>query len=663
MGIDKKNKNVFFSTWYYILIILIFGFLTLKHNNIIGMVEIISAMVLWLISYFVKSRKQIKILKMLEHDIMTADVHSKNALMHFPLPTAITNLDGKVIWSNDSFSEIFGGGDMYGENISKLFTGFSYDDFVKSNELGMMAEVTAKDRHFKMAVSVSLSEKSKMFVSYFYEITDYAELKKKYSDEMNFLCRVYIDNYDEMLSSAPQNSKPKIQAQLDEIINEWIGKSNGVSVKYEKDKYLVFFENKYLEGFIKDKFDVLNKVRAISEGNTLPVTISIGVGVRGENLGENDNFSKDAINMALGRGGDQAVIKDNDQFRFYGGTTKEHEKSTRVKARVVSFALNGLIANAQDVLIMGHRNADMDSVGSAFGLYRLCKNQGKNVNIIMENYDQTVKNMLSKLENVEEYSGIFISNVQAMSKANSQTLLIVVDTHKPSICECPKLLEAIPQIVVIDHHRRGTEFIQNASLIYHEPYASSTSEMVTEILQYAPEKTVLTKLEAECLYAGICVDTKNFTFKTGVRTFEAASYLRKHGVDTVSIKKVFQQDLPNYIIKADIIKNARIIRDNIAISVCSEILSGAQNVIAQSADELLNIKGITASFVLSLNDDKTVSISGRSLGEINVQVILEKLGGGGHLTVAGAQLEDSTINDAEVKLEAAIEEYYIDAAN
>ena len=312
---------------------------------------------------------------------------------------------------------------------------------------------------------------------------------------------------------------------------------------------------------------------------------------------------------------------------------------------------------------MGHRNADMDSVGSAFGLDRICKIHGKNVNIIMETYDQTVKNMLSRLENVDEYSGIFINGSQALSKVQTGTLLIVVDTHKPSICDCTQLLEKVKQIVVIDHHRRGAEFIQNTALIYHEPYASSTSEMVTEILQYAPEKVGLTKLEAECLYAGISVDTKNFTFKTGVRTFEAASYLRKHGVDTVSIKKVFQQDLNTYIVKADIIKNAQIVRDNIAISVCEQKLKDDQNVIAQSADELLNIKGIIASFVLSKLKDGVISISGRSLGEINVQVILEKLGGGGHLTVAGAQLEDVTLFEAKERLCDAIEDYYLDTAN
>ncbi len=660
---EQKNKNVFFNTWYYILIIFIFGIVTFFCNSVIGIIEILTAITLALISYFVKSRKQIKILKMLEQDIMSAELQTKNSLIHFPLPTAICSSEGKILWSNDEFSNVFGGGDMFDEDISKLFSGLKFFEFVKSSELGTTADVTTGDKHFNVAISVSKSDKKQIYILYFYDVTEYAELKRKFYEQKTIECRLYIDNYDEMLQSTPQSSKPRLQAQLDEIISEWIGQNNGVSVKYEKDKYLIIFENKYLDNFIKNKFEILTKVRGINEGNTLPVTISVGIGVGGESISENTNFAKDAINMALGRGGDQAVIKDDEQFRFYGGNTKEYEKSTRVKARVVSFALNGLVANAQDVLIMGHRNADMDSVGSAFGLYRICKNHGKNVNIVMESYDQTVKNMISRFENIEEYAGIFINNAQAISKAHPQTLLIVVDTHKPSICECPQLLDTVKQIVVIDHHRRGAEFIQNTALIYHEPYASSTSEMVTEILQYAPEKSSLTKLEAECLYAGIFVDTKNFTFKTGVRTFEAASFLRKHGMDTISIKKVFQQDLSSYSIKADIIKNAKIVRDNIAISICEQKLKDEQVIVAQSADELLNIRGITASFVLSYVRDNVISISGRSLGEINVQIILEKLGGGGHLTVAGAQLEDVSLEEAEEKLKDAIEEYYLDAAN
>lgn len=660
---EQKNKNVFFSTWYYILIIFIFGAATVLNNAVLGAIEIIAAVVLALLSYFIRSRKQIKVLKVLQQDIMSAELQTKNSLIHFPLPTIITDDDGKILWANDDFAAIFGGGDMFGENVSGLFDEMSFDELKKNAEKNLTSDAVSKDKHFKVATSVSKNEKKQIYVSYFYDIGELYSVKQKYIDEKTFECRLFIDNYDELMQTTPDASKPRLQALIDEKINDWINENAGISVKYEKDKYFILFEYKCFEKMIKDKFDVLNKVRTLNEGNTLPATISIGIGVNGGDVAANDGFAKDAVNMALGRGGDQAVIKDEEQFKFYGGNTKEYEKSTRVKARVVSFALNGLIANAGDVLIMGHRNADMDSVGAAFGLYRICKTQGKNVSIIMETYDQTVKNMLLRLENVDEYSGIFVNGSHAMSKLHEGTLLIVVDTHKPSICDSPQLLEKAKQIVVIDHHRRGAEFVQNTALIYHEPYASSTSEMVTEILQYAPEKTKLTKLEAECLYAGISVDTKNFTFKTGVRTFEAASYLRKHGVDTVSIKKVFQQDLSSYIIKADIIKNAQIVRDSIAISLCEQKLGDGQNVIAQSADELLNIKGITASFVLSKLRDGLVSISGRSLGEINVQVILEKLGGGGHLTVAGAQIENVSLTEAKEKLIEAIDAYYMDTVN
>ena len=366
--------------------------------------------------------------------------------------------------------------------------------------------------------------------------------------------------------------------------------------------------------------------------------------------------------MALGRGGDQVVIKDDEQFRFYGGNSREYEKSTRVKARVVSFALNGLIQNAENVVVMSHKNADIDCLGASFGIYRMCRMSQKSVHILLETYDQTVQNMLARFENAEEYSELFISNQQAQSLVKANTLLVVVDTHKPSLVENASLLSKTNQIVVIDHHRRGAEFIEHTALIYHEPYASSTCEMITEILQYTSDKMSVTKLEAECLYAGILVDTKNFTFKTSVRTFEAASFLRKQGVDTVAIKMLFQQDLSSYIKRADIVRNAEIVYDRIAISCCEEQDSSAHILIAQAADELLNIKGITASFILCRNH-KGVIISGRSLGGINVQVILEKLGGGGHLTSAGAQLDDVTTDEVKERLLRAIDDYYLETTN
>ncbi|MBO5930054.1 MAG: DHH family phosphoesterase, partial [Clostridia bacterium] len=410
------------------------------------------------------------------------------------------------------------------------------------------------------------------------------------------------------------------------------------------------------------KFDILNRVRNISENNTISATISIGIGLNGGTLSENDAFAKNAINMALGRGGDQFVIKDNEQFRFYGSSTKEHEKSTRVKARVVSFALAGLINNAENVVVLTHNNADVDGFGAALGIYRICRIQDKPINICMDTYDRTVANMIARLENSEEYEGLVISTAQAATKITQNTLIVIVDTHKTSLLEASALLKPTKQIVLIDHHRRSADFIEHTALVYHEPYASSACEMVTEILQYTTDKMSLTKLEAEALYSGIVIDTKNFTFKTGVRTFEAASFLRKQGVDTVAVKTMFQQDLQSYIKRSEIIKNATIVRENIAVSIAPVSDESTHVVAAQAADELLNVKGITASFVI-FNAGNSVNISGRSLGGINVQLILEKLGGGGHLTIAGAQLPELTQNEAKEQLLAAIDEYYLESTN
>jgi len=433
-------------------------------------------------------------------------------------------------------------------------------------------------------------------------------------------------------------------------------------IKYEKDKYYITFEYRYLEQFIKTKFDILNKIRSINEGNTIPASISVGIGLNGNSLSENDIFAKNAINMALGRGGDQVVIKDDEQFRFYGSSTKEHEKSTRVKARVVSFALSGLINNADNVIVLTHKNADVDGFGAALGIYRICRMHEKDVNICMETYDRTVSNMLSRLENSEEYDGLIITASQAASRITANTLIVVVDTHKVSLLESPVLLKPTKQIVIVDHHRRSADFIEHTALVYHEPYASSACEMVTEILQYTSDKMSLTKLEAEALYSGIVVDTKNFTFKTGVRTFEAASFLRRQGVDTVAVKTIFQQDLQSYVKRSEIIKNSVIIRENIAVSIAPKSDESTHIVAAQAADELLNIKGIIASFVIFMSGED-ISISGRSLGGINVQLILEKLGGGGHLTIAGAQLSDTTVEEAKEKLILAIDEYYLESTN
>ncbi len=667
MELNKKLPEYYYNGRYFILTMFVLGIaaLFLKYY-LFGIVQIGVAMFSFVFNIISRRQTERRLYEMFEKMTVNVGEATRSSLINFPLPTVVADTEGDIKWYNGEFKQIFNENSLINKNIKELISELKDAEFWKNSSKSILENVTYGERHFKIAGSKTIesgdSDKNAVIVLYFYEITDFVSLEKKYEAEKTFECMLFVDNYDEIMEATKNAEIPQVQAQIYRVINDWANENGGVLIKYERDKYCIIFENNKLSDFINNKFEILSKVRAIQEGNSLPVTISIGIGTGGANIYENDEFAKNAINMALGRGGDQVVIKDNEQFRYYGGATNEYERSTKVKARVVSVALSGLMDAAENIVVMGHKNADVDSVGAAFGIYRLGKLHNKPVNIVLETYNHTVGMMLSRLENVEEYSGLFINNQQALSKVTENTLLIIVDTHKPSIVENQQILSRTSQIVVIDHHRRAAEFVNNTVLVYHEPYSSSTCEMVTEILQYSKDKKALTKLEAECLYAGMVLDTKNFTFKTGVRTFEAASFLRKQGVDTVAIKTMFQQDFSSYVKKSAIIKDAEIIKDCIAIGTYVEIDKDITTLAAQAADEMLNIKGITTSFVLCRTETGTI-ISGRSLGGINVQVILEKLGGGGHITIAGAQLEDMTLDESLEKLKEAIEDYYSETSN
>ncbi len=662
---NKKTGIFYITSELYVLVFVVLGLLMLMSDLYwLGIVQLALSVVIFSLNLIFRqiSRKQIN--TMIEKVTLSAN-NSNDSLLSFPLPIVLLDDVGAILWYNSEFRDMFPEKSLSECEINNLFDEFDYSLLNPENEKGSVCELKLGNSIYKAIFNTpqNITETGKaVTLVYFDNITDSAELRQKYIAEKTFSCFVTVDNYDELMDSTPSSSVPQLQAEVYKVINDWAAENSGILLKYEKDKYFITFEYKYLEGFIKNKFEVLSKIREINANNTIPASISIGIGLNGASLPENDYFAKNALNMALGRGGDQAVIKDNEQFRFYGSATKEHEKSTRVKARVVSFALSGLINNAENVVVLTHKNADIDGVGAAFGLLRICRINNTPMNIAMETYDKTVATVLSKLENIEDYNGLIISNEEAKEKITQNTLVVLVDTHKVSLLEEPSLLENTKQIVVIDHHRRNADFVEHPALVYHEPYASSACEMVTEILQYTSNKMSLTKFEAEALYSGIVVDTKNFTFKTGVRTFEAASFLRKQGVDTIAVKTVFQQDLQTYIKRSEIIKNAEIIRNNIAISIAPENNDITQTVMAQAADELLNIKGIIASFVIR-QCENNVSISGRSLGEINVQVILEKLGGGGHLTIAGAQLENVSTEVAKNMLIDAVDNYYIENAN
>lgn len=662
----SKNDKIYLANEFYILAFVILGIVLLLTNNMwLGIIQLFLSLVAFCLNLIFKLHYKRKINDILESVTLGIDTDN-DALLSFPLPIMLLDAKGYIIWYNSEIRNIFTDKNLSECSITDLFSDFDLSLLSsKNNSSGFVKELNCNGKVYKAVGNVPQSASDNgndVTILYLDDISSVADLRKKYIAEKTLVCFVTIDNYDELMDAAPSSIVPQLQAELYRTINDWVSNNNGIILKYEKDKYFIVFEYQYLENFIKSKFNVLSKVRSIDTKNSIPASISIGIGMGGETLSENDYFAKTALNMALGRGGDQAVIKDNEQFRFYGAATKEHEKSTRVKARVVSFALSGLINSADNVVVLTHKNADVDGVGAAFGLHRICCIHNKPMAIAMESYDKTVSRVLAKLENTGEDNGIVISIEEARNRIRENTLVIMVDTHRTSLLEDASLLENAKQVVVIDHHRRTADFVERPALVYHEPYASSTCEMITEILQYTSNKMSLTKFEAEALYSGIVVDTKNFTFKTGVRTFEAASFLRKQGVDTIAVKTVFQQDLSTYIKRSEIIKNSEIVRNNIAISITPESSDITHTVMAQAADELLNIRGIIASFVIRESDNK-VNISGRSLGEINVQLILEKLGGGGHMTIAGAQIENVSAIEAKEMLIEAIENYYIDNAN
>ena len=605
-------------------------------------------------------KRKREITKYIENLKFNIDTATKDTLLNFPLPLVLVELDGTIVWYNSSFKAILDGEELLEKTINHFVSDLHLDNHVNEAS-NFTKDISINNRYFSVLgnfvkVDAKNENEGLILLLYLIEKTELVETKEKYADEKASVGIFIIDNYDELMQSTEEPSRPQILAEIEKKISQWVSFAGAILKKYERDKYLLVFEHKYLKEFEEKKFEILDSVKEINEGNKIPVTLSLGFGINGETLAESSFFADVSIDIALGRGGDQVVIKDGDSFSFFGGKTRELEKRTKVKARVIAFALRELIDQSSNVIIMGHENADIDSLGGSLGLYRIAENRGKIVNIVLNNSNPTIDNIMSKLSKDNEYEGLFITTNEAALKIGSKTLLVVLDTHKPSFTESPELLDLAQQIVVIDHHRRGADFIQDAVLTYQETYASSTCELITEILQYVEERIKLKPVEAEGLYAGIVVDTKNFTFKTGVRTFEAASFLRRQGVDTISVKQLFQNDLHTYISISDVVKDAEIIDDSIAISSCPVNLKNSQLIAAQAADQLLTLSGLTAAFVLSYSNNE-VFISGRSLGDINVQVILEKLGGGGHLTVAGAQLQGISMESAKEKLKYAIIEY------
>ncbi|MFZ5353941.1 MAG: DHH family phosphoesterase [Bacillota bacterium] len=648
------------DTHIYLFIIAISVFIIGIYNIPLGLIGV--ALLGYLIFHYFRTatRKREELREYIENLSDNVDTATKNAILNLPFPLVIIDDHGAINWYNLLFSNIFQGEYILDKRLSNYISGVDIGRILK-NTAEEFKNINIKDRYYDIYCNlISLQENGddkNIIIMYLVDKTDYISIKNKYNEEKAVMAIMQVDNFDDVLKEADELSRPLLIAEVDKRINAWAANYNAAIQKFSNGEYLIYFNHKQLLEIEEKRFDILDAVREISSGNRIPLTLSIGVGVNGKTNAELHKFSRSAMDIALGRGGDQAVVKDNDKLSFYGGKTKAVEKRTRVKARVIAYAMRQLIEQSDNVIIMGHEMPDLDCMGSALGIYRCCKNLSKNAKIVLNKVNAAITNLWTELEDDDEYADVFVSSQEALAAANEHTLLVVVDVHRPSFTECKQLFDKVEKVAVIDHHRRGTEFIEDAVITYIEPYASSTSELVTEILQYMFEKTKIKQLEAEALLAGIFIDTKNFSFQTGVRTFEAASLLRKLGADTILTKQLFQDDIETFVTRADVVKNAQMFKGSIAISTIPQNAKNPALVAAQAADELLNIKGINASFVLSkINDD--IFISGRSLGDINVQIVLEKLGGGGHLTVAGAQLSDISMQDAIAKVKRSIDEYF-----
>ena len=586
----------------------------------------------------------------------------RRLLRDLDLPHALLDDQGKVIWTNKEFEKLVHKEKGYRKSITTLFPQMTKEKLPGRGEdvfTEMDVSFENRDYHVK-ARKISLKEMALnsdileaedydgyLIAIYLFDETALKIALREIDDQSLAVGLIYLDNYDEALESVEEVRRSLLIALIDRKVNKYISALDGIAKKLEKDKYLVIMRKKAVEQLKEDRFDVLEDVKTVNIGNEMAVTLSIGVGLDGLTYTQNYEFARNAIDLALGRGGDQAVVKTPDNVAYYGGKSQQVEKNTRVKARVKAQALREIITGKDRVIIMGHRMADIDSFGSAVGIYRIAVTLEKKAHIVINDVPTSIQPFVQLFKDNPDYEeDMIINTTTALELAGSNSVLVVVDVDKPSITECPELLKSCKSIVVLDHHRRGAETIENATLSYVEAYASSACEMVSEILQYIGDNIRIKSDEADCMYSGIMIDTDNFMTKTGVRTFEAAAFLRRNGADVTRVRKLFREDANEYKARADTVSQAEIYRNAYAISICtSEDLHSPTVVGAQAANELLNIKGVKASFVLT-DYQNQVYVSARSIDEVNVQIIMERLGGGGHMNIAGCQMEDVSLMEA-----------------
>ena len=576
-----------------------------------------------------------------------------------PLPAVLIRLgDGVIIWANHRFSELTGYADtMMEQQLEEVLPNFPLD-WLESSKTESPQDASLGARRYRVYGTTVRAEDSRgtmLGVLYFSDLTELYQIRDEYIRSRPVISIILIDNYEELTKNLTESAISNMNAKLNDAITQWTDGYNGLLRKLERNRFLFIFEKRDLQRAVDDKFSLLESIHEITNPAGLPASISIGLGVDGANFEEGYDFAALSIEMALSRGGDQAVVKDRFNFSFYGGRNREADYRSKVRSRVTANSLMELIGQSGHVFVMGHKNADLDAVGAAMGVCCLCRKRGKRFSIVIDTEKNAAPKLISQIQAEPQYRDCFISGQDALLMADNRSILIVVDTNRPDQVECQPLLEAITKVCVIDHHRRAADYISPVVVNFHEPYASSTAELVTELLQYAVEKNDVLPIEAKSLMAGICLDTKFFNVRTGERTFEAAAALRRLGADTTEVKLLLQNDFQDTMTKYQIIKSSRLYRQEIAIAALNTPTS--RILAAQAADELLNISGITASFVLYPDGDQVI-ISARSIGSANVQMILEPLGGGGNTATAGAQVKNATVKDTLDRLVESIDRFY-----
>ena len=670
--LSTRMKKYLLWPWASQCLLLIFTCIMYLLSAEIGLAFLVLSIVhAVFLAYIILRAKKTMQQEILQLSLSTSELQ-KEHLYYFDIPHAVLDADGVIEWYDEKFGELIPDQNLKGKSVLKYLTDLHIND-LPANHVPFKREIEFKERFYEIVLQRLLltggngllqgSEQNFYYALYLYDITEMTALKKQVQAQECVLGSIYIDNYEEVMQSTEEVKQSPLMALVDANLQRFAGEFKGVLKRYEKDKYLLLLRRDQVELLQEKKFSILDEIRELHLGNELPVTVSIALGIHADSFSASMEYAKAGMELALGRGGDHAVIKEGDKTLFYGGKTKGVENTSRVKARMKAYALKELFMEADNIVIMGHHNPDMDSLGAAVGIYVCAREMKKEAHIIVNSVSSSIKSLYDRLLESEIYREyVMVNNSEAKVLIRENTVVVVVDVNRPSYTEYPDILTLASRVVVIDHHRTSVEQVENPVLRYVEPFASSACEMVVEILRYISDKPRLNAVEADAMLAGITVDTKNFTVKAGVKTFEAAAFLKRNGADITRVRELFRNDLESYKARAATVNGVAIYRDGMAISTCPGNIPNPVLVAAQAADELLNVATIRASFVLTQVED-TIYVSARSFDTVNVQLIAEKLGGGGHLNMAGAQLTGMSMEAAIALVKQKIDEYLQEGEN